>query len=228
LNQKPEILYRCSAYLAVYKPIGYLAQKSEHLEDASIFELPSLRTENIHVLTRIDRPVSGLVLVSRQKKFNLHFQGIQKEDKVIKSYIAIVEGKPEKLSGVCNHFLFHNKKKFKSYISNESSNNFKPVRLSYELFMELDNYSVLTVQIRQGKYHQIRAQLSHIGLPVKGDVKYGARRKNKNRGIHLHAHKIEFVSEEKKQEIITADLPQDDKLWQIVADHISTIKKKNG
>ena len=228
MNLKPEILYRNFEYLTVNKPNGYLSQKPENPDELSIFNLPELSKDNVHVITRLDRPVSGIVLVSLKKSINLHFQKIQKQNKLLKTYLAIIEGKPQHPEGELKHYLFHNKKKFKSYISDNENENFKAVNLKYKLLMSLDNYSVLSIEIHQGKFHQIRAQLSHIGCPVKGDVKYGARRKNKDRSIHLHAYKIEFLDRAEKNQSIMAPMPQNDNLWKIVTDHISTLNKENG
>lgn len=212
------IISYTKTYIALNKPNGHLSQKSDDESDRSIFDIRKLHHGDSHVLTRLDRPVSGLVLVSLKKKFNQHFQKIQEQQKVTKSYIAIVEGAYKNDSEELKHFLHHNKKKFKSYISDEESDAFKPVVLAVGILKKLDNYTVLNLELKQGKFHQIRAQLAHVGHPIKGDVKYGARRGNKDRSIHLHAHKISFQDQLGEKIKIKANLPENDNLWKTVSE----------
>ena len=229
MSNKPHILNRELDFLALYKPSGYLSQKTEKdSNELSIFSLSELWRKQAHVLTRVDRPVSGLVLVSLKKNFNLFFQKIQSENKVRKTYLAIIEGKPKSDKGTLRHYLFHNKKSYKSYISETSAPNFQEVNLEYELIKSLDNYSVIALKLNRGKFHQIRAQLAFEGMPIKGDVKYGARRKNKDRSIHLHSYQIDFTDKEDNKKSIIAPLPKDDTLWKLVAEHIDNTNTDNG
>jgi len=221
LTPETRIISYSKDFIALNKPNGHLSQKPEDDSDQSIYEIRKLHHVESHVLTRLDRPVSGLVLVSLKKKFNQHFQKIQEQGKVTKSYLAIVEGAYEGEATDLKHFLHHNKKKFKSYIADEQSGTFKPVKLSLSVLQKLDNYTVLRIQLQQGKFHQIRAQLAHIGYPIKGDVKYGARRGNKDRSIHLHAHKIKFIDQLGEIKSIKADIPENDNLWKAVSKFIT-------
>jgi len=222
LKEKTRIISYSNAFIALNKPNGYLSQKPENEDDPSIFEIRKLHQKESHILTRLDRPVSGVVLASLKKKFNQHFQKLQEQDKVTKTYLAIVEGKFEFESKTLEHFLHHNKKMFKSYVDDKQSDAFKPVKLEVSVLEKLDNYTVLKVVLNRGKFHQIRAQLSHIGYPIKGDVKYGARRGNKDRSIHLHAHKIQFQDIKGEKITITADIPEDDNLWKTVSHKLTS------
>ena len=222
MKENTRILSYSKDYIALNKPNGYLSQKPESDDDPSIFEIRKLHHTEAHVLTRLDRPVSGLVLVSLKRKFNQHFQKQQDSGYVVKSYIAIVEGKYDASLSKLNHFLHHNKKTFKSYIADESSKAFSAVEINVSVIQELDNYTVLNVELERGKFHQIRAQLAHVGFPIKGDVKYGARRKNKDRSIHLHAHKIRFKDLKDETIKITAQMPEEDNLWKTVSKFMTT------
>jgi len=219
---KTKVISLRQDYLVLNKPIGFLSQKPQNREEDSIFEIDKLSGKNAHVLTRLDRPVSGLVLVSLNKRFNNHFQKEQTAGKVIKTYIAVVEGKNLELPSSIENYLFHNKKSFKSYISDEPNKEFKKVKLDIAVVSELENYTILKLKINKGKFHQIRAQLAHLSCPVKGDVKYKARRKNKDRSIHLHCYEIEFQDLQGNLKRIKAELPKNDNLWQVVDNHIQT------
>ena len=169
------------------------------------------------VTHRLDRPTTGVVLFARTSKaltrLNTMFQS---HEQIRKTYWAIVE-KNDKLLGSetirLEHYLWRNEKQNKSFVVKPGTKDAKRAVLSYKAIAQSDRYTLLEINLETGRHHQIRCQLSAIGLPIKGDLKYGAKRSNPDGGISLHARKIEFVHPVSKQEIsIMAPVP-DDTLW---------------
>jgi 23S rRNA pseudouridine1911/1915/1917 synthase len=169
------------------------------------------------VTHRLDRPTTGVVLFARTSKaltrLNTMFQS---HEQIRKTYWAIVE-KNDRLSGDeairLEHYLWRNEKQNKSFVVKPGTKDAKRAVLSYRVIAQSDRYMLLEINLETGRHHQIRCQLSAIGLPIKGDLKYGAKRSNPDGGISLHARKIEFVHPVSKQEIsIMAPVP-DDTLW---------------
>jgi 23S rRNA pseudouridine1911/1915/1917 synthase len=133
-----------------------------------------------------------------------------REKKIDKTYWAIVKNKPTKNLDTLVHYLKKNPKNNKSTAFNYETVNAKKAVLHYKIIKELNNYYLLEVNLETGRHHQIRCQLANIGCPIKGDLKYGFDRSNKNGGIHLHARKIEFIHPVSKEIIrIEAPLPID-------------------
>jgi len=165
------------------------------------------------VVHRLDRPTSGIVLFSKTSKalprLNKLFQ--QKEAK--KTYWAIVKNVPPKDSDTLVHFLKRNPKQNKSYAHIKEVPESKKAILEYRLLKKLDNYFLLEVDLHTGRHHQIRSQLSAIGCPIKGDLKYGFDRSNKDASIHLHARELKFIHPVKKEEIHITAPPPDEVLW---------------
>lgn len=165
------------------------------------------------VVHRLDRPTSGIVLFSKTSKalprLNKLFQ--QKEAK--KTYWAIVKNVPPKDSDTLVHFLNRNPKQNKSYAHIKEVPESKKAILEYRLLKKLDNYFLLEVDLHTGRHHQIRSQLSAIGSPIKGDLKYGFDRSNKDASIHLHARELKFIHPVKKEEIHITAPPPDEVLW---------------
>ena len=165
------------------------------------------------VVHRLDRPVSGVVLFARTSKALSRLNEMFREKKVQKTYWAVVKNKPQNPSDTLIHFLLKNQAKNKSKAFSREGNHALCSELSYQLIKSLDKYHLIEVIPKTGRHHQIRVQLSKIGCPIKGDVKYGFDRTNKDKSIHLHARKIDFVHPVKKEPIcITAPTPKD-VLW---------------
>ena len=126
----------------------------------------------------------------------------------------MVKKKPDATKDTLLHYLKKNQKKNKSTAFIRKENGTLKSELNYQLLKSLDNYYLLEVLPKTGRHHQIRVQLSKIGSPIKGDIKYGADRTNKDSSIHLHARKIEFIHPVKKESIsITAPPPKKDAIW---------------
>jgi len=212
-----EIIEETTRFVMVNKLAGQLSQADKSQEEENIVSLLQVKhTSKVHVLTRLDRPVSGIMLLSKSKRFIKHFITQQEQDDVVKQYIALVQGKFEVKDSKLTHYIYHDTKNRKARISEEESKGYKKCELELKLIKQLDNYTILEVKLNRGKFHQIRAQLSHIGHPIKGDVKYGARRKNKDRSIYLHAYKMSFKGLDNSIATFMAPLPKDDNLWDVV------------
>ena len=164
---------------------------------------------------RLDRPTSGVVLFARTSKALTRLNEMFKShEQIKKTYWAIVQGAPRVPETRLENWLIRNEQQNKSYIAKPSANNAKMAILNYKTLVRGENYTLLEIDLETGRHHQIRCQLAAIGCPVKGDMKYGAKRSNPDGGICLHARKIEFIHPVSKQNIcITAPVPNDS-LWQ--------------
>ncbi|NNE26812.1 MAG: RNA pseudouridine synthase [Saprospiraceae bacterium] len=212
-NPRSWLVQNEPAFLAFHKPAGVLCQGSDP-ETTNLADLVAkVYGKKAHLLNRLDRPVQGLVLFSKSKAFTVAYQAAQQAGRVKKTYLALVEGMIEE-DGHCEHLLVHDKKRHKAFITEDASLGRK-VRLEYKLIKRLDNYTALKISLHSGKFHQIRAQLAEMGHPIKGDVKYGARRKNKDRSIYLCAKGLN-ISNVMGQNINIETSPSEDPLWNLV------------
>lgn len=166
------------------------------------------------VVHRLDRPTSGAVVFARTSKALERLNKQFREKETNKIYWAIVESKPSKNTDRLVHWLRKNEKQNKSYVVDGSkSNDAKEAILTYRLLQSSDNYFLLEISLETGRHHQIRCQLATIGCIIKGDVKYGARRANKDASIHLHARSLTFNHPTSQEEIkVIAPVP-DEPLW---------------
>jgi 23S rRNA pseudouridine1911/1915/1917 synthase len=180
------------------------------------------------VTHRLDRPTTGVVLFARTSKALTRLNAMfQSHEQIRKTYWAIVErtenGKVKTENGEAiklEHYLWRNEKQNKSFIVKQGTKDAKRAVLSYRAIAQSDRYTLLEVNLETGRHHQIRCQLSAIGSPIKGDLKYGAKRSNPDGGIALHARKIEFIHPVSKQPIsITAPVPEDT-LWKLLEEQI--------
>ena len=173
------------------------------------------------VTHRLDRPTSGVVLFARTSKALTRLNEMFKShDRIKKTYWAIVQGAPKQPEARLENWLVRNEQLNKSFISKPGVQDAKQAILTYKTLVRGDNYTLLEVNLETGRHHQIRCQLAAIGCPIKGDLKYGAKRSNPDGGICLHARKIEFIHPVSKQEIcITAPVP-DEPVWQALTKSI--------
>lgn len=153
------------------------------------------------VVHRIDRPVSGLVIFAKTSKALTRLNEMLRKNEIHKTYYAMVEGKPTKAEGTLECHMYSHGGMNKSFICAPSHPEAKRAVLEYRTIATGDRYSILEVKLITGRKHQIRLQLSAMGHPIKGDLKYGAKRSNPDGGISLQAHRIEFVHPVSKQPI---------------------------
>jgi 23S rRNA pseudouridine1911/1915/1917 synthase len=163
------------------------------------------------VVHRLDRPVSGVVVFARTSKALERLNAMFREGgRIKKTYWAIVKNRPVEPEAELVHYLVRNEKQNKSYAYAAERKDAKRSVLSYRLLASMDNYHLLEVALQTGRHHQIRCQLSKIGSPIKGDLKYGAERSNPDGSISLHARRIQFEHPVSKVLIdVVAPVPND-------------------
>lgn len=162
---------------------------------------------------RLDRPTSGVIVFAKTSKALSRLNKIFSNRDAEKKYWAIVKNAPPKLEDTLVHFLKRNPKQNKSYSHEKEIPESKKGILHYRLVKSLNNYFLLEIDLETGRHHQIRSQLSAIGSPIKGDLKYGFARSNPDGGIHLHARSIHFIHPVSKEEINIEAQPPEDVLW---------------
>ncbi|MCC5928288.1 MAG: RluA family pseudouridine synthase [Cyclobacteriaceae bacterium] len=216
---KPEIIYEDNHLLVLNKPAGMLVQ-SDDTGDMSLelwgrkyirekYNKPGEAfLEAVH---RIDRPVSGLVILARTSKAleRMHLQF--KEREIKKLYWALIVNRPEEEEGTLIHWIKKYRDRNIVQAFNETVKEGQYAELSYKTIGRIGNDYLLEVKPVTGRPHQIRAQLSKMGCPIKGDVKYGARPEKNKKLIYLHARSITFTHPVKKENmLLRANLPSDD------------------
>ncbi len=167
------------------------------------------------VVHRLDRPTSGAVIFAKTSKALERLNKMLRERRIIKSYWVVTEGIPQNPEKKLIHYLKKNPKTNKTTVFIRETPGAKKAELTYRVLKKGDRYALLEVDLHTGRHHQIRAQLSKEGFPVKGDLKYGAKRSLKNGGIMLHARKLEFMHPVKKTpvQIVAEPLPEE---WEII------------
>jgi len=165
------------------------------------------------VVHRLDRPTSGIVIFARTSKALARLNKLFSERKTQKTYWAVVKNAPPKTTDKLIHFLRRNPEQNKSYAYIKEVSNSKKAILTYSTIKKLDRYTLLEINIETGRHHQIRAQLADLGCPIKGDLKYGFNRSNKNGGIHLHARAVVFIHPVKNEKISIVAPPPEDIIW---------------
>ena len=165
------------------------------------------------VVHRLDRPTTGIVVFARTSKALTRLNELFKNRETQKTYWAIVKNKPQKPEDKLVHFLKRNEKNNTSKAHTNEVPESKIASLDYRIIKELTHYFALEINLHTGRHHQIRAQLSAIGSPIKGDLKYGFDRSNPDGGIHLHARQLVFVHPVSKENIIVIASAPEDPVW---------------
>ncbi|MFK6999867.1 RluA family pseudouridine synthase [Flavobacterium oreochromis] len=168
------------------------------------------------VVHRLDRPTTGIVLFAKTSKALSRLNDLFKNRETQKTYWAVVKNKPDQKEATLIHYLKRNPQKntSKAYIKEIPDS--KKAILDYKIIKELNNYFALEINLQTGRHHQIRSQLSAIGCPIKGDLKYGFDRSNIDGGIHLHARNLQLIHPVSKEKInIIAPVP-DDVIWKSI------------
>ena len=215
-----EVLYEDNHLIAINKKSGDIVQ-GDKTGDAPLSDFVKEYIKKkynkagevfLGTIHRLDRPTSGIVLYARTSKALTRMNKKFREKKVQKTYWAVVDNTPPKNSGTLDNYLQKNQKKNKSYVAKNKVG--KHAVLDYILLKKLDNFYHLEIKPKTGRHHQIRVQLAYIGCIIKGDLKYGAKRSNKDASIHLLAQKLEFIHPVKKESItIVAPAPKDS-VWE--------------
>lgn len=216
-----KVVYEDNHLIIINKDPGELSQ-SDYTKDQSLVEkvknylkIKYQKKGNVFLglVNRLDRPTSGLLIFSKTSKALTRMNKLFKEKKIKKTYLAITENKPKNSEGKLVDYLLKNQNKNKSFVVDEANAKSKKAILSYKLLKKLKNYFLLEIVLETGRHHQIRCQLSNIGCYIKGDIKYGAKRPNKNKSISLHSKKIEFIHPVSKLNILVEAKPPDESIW---------------
>lgn len=219
---KLQVLYEDNHLIAVNKPSGVLVQGDktvdlpliDYVKDYLIKKYNKKGEAYLGVPHRIDRPTSGLVLFAKTSKALPRLNKMFQEKEIQKTYWAMVKNKPNSPNGKLIDQLERNPQKNKSFVVSKANSKSKMAELDYKTLVSLEHYHLLEIYPKTGRHHQIRAQLAHLGCPIKGDLKYGFHRSNDDASIHLHARAIEFIHPVKKETIrIEAPCPTKDGLW---------------
>ncbi len=217
-----QIVYEDNHLLVVNKKCGQLVQGDRTGDESLLDGIKAFIKERDHkpgnvflgLVHRIDRPTSGLVIYAKTSKALSRLTQMVKNREIRKTYWALVPKEDIPQTGRLVHYLKKNEKTNKAIVFPRPTDGAKEAKLSYGVIKTLENYQLLEVDLETGRHHQIRAQLSKIGVPIKGDLKYGAPRSNPDGGISLHARRLEFIHPVTKETIkITAPVPKNDAVW---------------
>ena len=217
-----QIIYEDNHLMVINKKAGQLVQGDKTGDESlleSIKNFIKKRDEKpgnifLGLVHRIDRPTSGLVIYAKTSKALSRLTVMVKNREVKKTYWAIVAKEMIAQQQRLVHYLQKNEKNNKAIVYIKPTAGAKEAILTYTVIKSLENYQLVEVDLETGRHHQIRAQLSKIGIPIKGDLKYGAARSNPDGGISLHARRLEFQHPVTKELIIIeAPVPQNDAVW---------------
>lgn len=217
-----QIVFEDNHLLIINKKAGQLVQ-GDKTGDPSLLELiknfikkRDAKPGNVFLglVHRIDRPTSGLVIYAKTSKALSRLTQMVKNREILKTYWAVTAKADIPAQQRLVHYLQKNEKTNKSTVFPKPTDGAKEAILNYKMLRVLDNFQLLEVDLETGRHHQIRAQLSKIGAPIKGDLKYGASRSNPDGGIHLHARKLEFIHPVTKELLtVSAAVPENDAVW---------------
>ncbi|MGI6466059.1 MAG: RluA family pseudouridine synthase [Sphaerochaetaceae bacterium] len=223
------ILYEDNHLIIVNKKCGELVQRDKTGDDSlSEFIKEYLRKKydkkgNVYLglVHRLDRPTSGIVIYTKTEKALVRMNALFKDvGSVEKRYWVVVDKMPPSNQGTLENYLKKNSEKNKSFVVSEKTKGSKLAKLNYQVLSTSDNFFLLEIELLTGRHHQIRAQLANLGICIKGDLKYGFNRANKDKGIHLHARYISFIHPVRKEEITLTAEPPSDPLWDFFASHV--------
>jgi pseudouridine synthase, rluA family len=216
-----QVLYEDNHIIIVYKQSGEIVQgdktgdkplsetikewiKQKYAKPGNVF---------LGVVHRLDRPVSGIVVFAKTSKALSRLNNMFRNGEVRKTYWAMVQTAPNMPEATLTNWLVRNEKQNKSYVYNNEMPNAKQAILKYKTIGQTEHYTLLEVNLLTGRHHQIRCQLAAMGCPIKGDLKYGARRSNPDGSISLLSHKIEFIHPVSKQKIVVVSPLPTEKVW---------------
>ena len=217
-----QVVYEDNHIIIVYKESGEIVQ-GDKTGDAPLSDLVKAYIKEkyakpgqvfLGVVHRLDRPVSGLVVFARTSKALTRLNDMFRKGEVHKTYWALVQNQPENPEGTLEHWLVRNEKQNKSYAYHREVPGSKKAILKYRIIGQTEHYYLLEINLLTGRHHQIRCQLSQMGCPIKGDLKYGSKRSNPDGSISLLAHHIEFIHPVSKERIVVESPLPADNIWQ--------------
>lgn len=218
-----QVLYEDNHLIVVNKACGEIVQGDQTGDKPLSDMVADYLIERYHkpgrafvgVTHRLDRPTSGIVIFAKTSKALARMNALFRDHKIQKVYRAIVAEKPSPRQALLEDYLYRNAKQNKSYVVTPNHKESQKAVLEYVCEASIDRYHLLRITLHTGRHHQIRAQLSHRGMPIKGDLKYGAPRSNPDKGISLHASEVSFIHPVSGEKIeIRAPFPTSDPMWQ--------------
>ena len=216
-----QVLYEDNHLIAINKRAGDIVQ-GDKTGDTPLSEVVKQYIKTKHqkpgnvylgVAHRLDRPTTGIVVFAKTSKALPRLNKLFAEKDAQKTYWAVVNKMPEKEKDTLIHWLKRNTKQNKSYAHIKEVPDSKKAILDYKVIRSLERYFLLEIDLKTGRHHQIRAQLAAIGCAIKGDLKYGSDRSNKDGSIHLHARSLSFVHPVKKEMLQLIAPPPEDSVW---------------
>jgi len=215
------VLYEDNHLIAVKKEPGSIVQSDKTGDETLAEEVKAYIKRKykkpgdvfLGIIHRLDRPVGGVIVFARTSKALTRMNELFREKKISKTYWAIVEEKPPREDGQLVNWLKKNQEKNRSRAYDIEVKESKKAELTYRLMGRSKHYYYIEVHPKTGRHHQIRVQLAHLGCKIKGDVKYGAKRTNKDGSIHLFARSLSFIHPVKKEKLIIRSNPPMDPLW---------------
>ena len=217
-----EVLYEDNHIIIVSKRAGEIVQ-GDKTGDVPLSDIVAAYLKEkyskpgnvfVGVPHRLDRPVSGIVVLAKTSKALSRLNEMFRVGSVDKRYLAFVKNRPKNPEGRLENWLVRNEKQNRSYAYDKEVPGSKQAILNYRLVASSVNYHLLEIELLTGRHHQIRCQLAKMGCPIKGDLKYGAERSNPDGSISLHAYHVMFEHPVSHEMIdVKAPLP-DDTLWQ--------------
>ena len=217
-----QVVYEDNHIIIVYKESGEIVQGDKTGDEPLAEKVKAYLKEKyakpglvfLGIVHRLDRPVSGLVMFARTSKALTRLNDMFRHGEIHKTYWAVVQDKPEESEGTLEHWLTRNEKQNKTYAYYHEVPGSKKAILNYRMIGQTERYYLLEINLLTGRHHQIRCQLAEMGCPIKGDLKYGARRSNPDGSISLLAHRLEFIHPVKKEPIVVESPLPDDPIWQ--------------
>lgn len=217
-----QVVYEDNHIIIVYKESGEIVQ-GDKTGDTPLAETVKAYIKEkyakpgavfLGVVHRLDRPVSGLVVFARTSKALSRLNDMFRKGEVHKTYWALVQNQPALPEGTLEHWLTRNEKQNKSYAYPREVPGSKKAILKYRLIGQSERYYLLEINLLTGRHHQIRCQLSAMGCPIKGDLKYGSKRSNADGSISLLSHRIDFIHPVSKEHIVVESPLPVDNIWQ--------------
>lgn len=224
-----QVVYEDNHIIVVYKESGEIVQ-GDKTGDTPLSETVKAYIKEkcqkpgavfLGVVHRLDRPVSGLVVFARTSKALSRLNEMFRKGEVHKTYWALVQPSGNPVTSntfvTATHWLTRNEKQNKSYAYDREVPGSKKAVLRYRTIGQTERYQLVEVELLTGRHHQIRCQLSTLGMPIRGDLKYGAKRSNPDGSISLLSHHVEFIHPVSKQKIVLDSPLPDDKIWHNIA-----------
>lgn len=217
-----KVIYEDNHIIAINKACGEVVQSDKTGDETVMDRVKEYLKEkydkpgNVYLGLphRLDRPTSGILILAKTSKVLPRLNKLfQTKDNVHKVYWAVVDNRPPKFEDTLTHYLIKNEEKNRSYAYTEKRPGTKLASLTYRHVASIERYHLLEIELHTGRHHQIRVQLRQIGLHIKGDLKYGFPRSNTDKGIHLHARKLEFIHPVKKEKLTIIANPPEDPVW---------------